>query len=251
MCRAYRRADTVIAISFAVKSWLQRDFGIPEERIRVIHYGIEAERFTLHGQREESSAQTRSHAAAIGSMGRLEAGKGFDCLIRAMKLVHSQVPRATLTIAGHDPLGYGESLRNLVSELRLSEQVRFVGFQSDAPAFLNSLDVFALASRTEGFGQVVIEAMAAAKPVVVSDIAPLTEIVESGVTGYLAGCGDPESFAAALISLLRDPARAAEMGRRGRRRVEEHFSAQRMADETLTLYQSLLKSSHDTVAAAL
>jgi glycosyltransferase involved in cell wall biosynthesis len=251
MRRTYRRADTIVAISFAVKNWLQQDFGIPEDKIRVIHYGIEPERFVLPGQPDESAAETRGNRMVIGSIGRLEPGKGFDRLIRAMTIVHQQMPNATLMIAGHDPLGFGKSLVNLVSELGLSEHVRLVGFQRDVPAFLNGIDVFALASCTEGFGQVVIEAMAAVKPVVVSDIAPLTEIVINGETGCLAKSGDPQSFASALLSILSDRELAARMGRRGQRRVHDSFSAQRMADETLALYESLLQSSHEEVANAV
>lgn len=251
MRRAYRKADIIVAISFAVKHWLQQDFGIREDKIRVIHYGIDPARFALPDGNGDLAAETQSSRIVVGSIGRLEPGKGFECLIHAMKIVHQQMPNATLLIAGHDPLGFGRILENLVAELGLTEQVRLVGFQSDVPAFLNDINVFALASRSEGFGQVVIEAMAATKPVVVSDIAPLTEIVVDGDTGCLAKSGDAQSFANALVSLLRNPELAAQMGRRGQRRVHEHFSAQKMADETLDLYESLLESSHEKVANAL
>ena len=249
MRRGYRKAGAVIAISSAVKNWLQQDYGIDDESIRVIHYGIEAERFVPPGDGRESALE-KSSRFIVGSIGRLETGKGFDCLIRAMKIVHEYIPDACLMVAGHDPLGYGKRLADLIAELGLTEQVRLVGFQSDVLAFLNRVDVFAFASRSEGFGQVVIEAMAAGKPVVASNIAPLTEIVKHGGTGFLANPGDPQAFASAIVSLLSHPEMAIQMGRQGQQRVYDRFSAQRMVDETLDLYNFLLSSVHDGVGNA-
>ena len=120
--------------------------------------------------------------------------------------------------------------------------MRLIGFESDVPAFLHTLDVFALASRSEGFGQVLIEAMAAGKPVVASRIAPLTEIVVDGDTGLLVEPENPKAFAEAIVWLLTHPNVAQQMGRRGQKRVRDHFSAEQMAAETLALYQQVLSA---------
>jgi glycosyltransferase involved in cell wall biosynthesis len=101
--------------------------------------------------------------------------------------------------------------------------------------------VFAFASRSEGFGQVIIEAMAAGKPVLASKIAPITEIVRDGETGILVNPDDPQAFADAITWLVTHPEQAQQMGRRGQERVYSHFSAQRMADETVSLYQGLVR----------
>ncbi|MPZ76988.1 MAG: glycosyltransferase [Deltaproteobacteria bacterium] len=245
MRRAYRQADAVIAISCAVKNWLGRDLGISTDKVRIIHYGIEPERFA--GPVRSKTSERRGRAT-VGSIGRLEPGKGFNCLVRAMEIVCKQVPSATLRIAGHDPLGYGKTLEALIAKLALNEHVQLIGFQSDVPSFLSDMDVFAFASRSEGFGQVIIEAMAAGKPVVASKIPPLTEIVQDSITGLLVNPDDPQAFANAISWLLAHPEQAGEMGRRGQERVYNHFSAQRMADETLCLYESLGSSSHYGVA---
>ena len=100
-------------------------------------------------------------------------------------------------------------------------------FRSDVPSFLYDMDVFAFASRSEGFGQVVIEAMAAGKPVVASKIPPLTEIVKTVKRAYLVNPGDPQAFANAISWLLTHPEQASKMGRRGQERVYNHFSAQK------------------------
>jgi glycosyltransferase involved in cell wall biosynthesis len=97
-----------------------------------------------------------------------------------MPAVLHKVPNASLLIAGHAPWGYGPTLQALITELGLGERVQLVGFQDDVPAFLSGVDVFAFASRAEGFGQVLLEAMAAGRPVVASKLAPHTEIVVDG-----------------------------------------------------------------------
>jgi glycosyltransferase involved in cell wall biosynthesis len=116
-----------------------------------------------------------------------------------------------------------------------------MGFQSDVPSFLHALDAFAFASRSEGFGQVVIEAMAAGKPVVASRIPPLTEIVLDKETGLLVEPDDPQAFADAITWLCSHPAEARAMGQRGQERVSQQFSAEVMAVKTLSLYQRIAR----------
>jgi glycosyltransferase involved in cell wall biosynthesis len=237
--QVWQRADAVIAISHAVNDWLVQERHVHAQKVTVIHYGIEAERFAP-SESDFRKMRRLDGQAVIGSIGRLEPIIGFDCLIRAMPALHQQLPSASLLLAGHDPTGYGERLQELIDALGLQEHVRLVGFQRDVPFFLQAVDVFALASRSEGFGQVVIEAMAAAKPVVVSRIPPLTEIVIDRESGLLVHPDDPQAFASALAWLLSHREAAQQMGKRGQERVWQHFSAARMGKETQALYESLL-----------
>jgi glycosyltransferase involved in cell wall biosynthesis len=180
----------------------------------------------------------------VGSIGRLEPGKGFECLIRAVQSIRCQIPHVSLEIVGHDPNGYGQVLHSLIRDLGLSAHVKILGFQEDIAAFLKRLAVFAFASRSEGFGQVVIEAMASGKPIVASGIAPLSEIVRDGETGLLANPDDPEAFSSAIVSLLNNPERAQKMGRQAQLRVCRYFSADRMESETESLYEAVLEYSN-------
>ncbi|MGQ0570402.1 MAG: glycosyltransferase family 4 protein, partial [Armatimonadota bacterium] len=127
--------------------------------------------------------------------------------------------------------------------LNLNGHVRFVGFQQDIPSFLQALDVFGFGSRSEGFGQVVIETMAAGKPVVATQAPPFPEIVADGVTGILVEPDNPSAFAHALLTLLRHPVAARQMGRAGQLRVDAHFTAARMADDVLQTYRRVLQGS--------
>jgi len=235
----WRRADVMLCISHAVRDWMVGQ-GVPPDKARMIHYGIELEKFSESGvdRREQWGL---SDNIVIGSIGRLEPRKGHDVLIQAMPELCMRVPSARLLIAGHDPWGYGETLHRLIDELGLTEKVRLVGFQNDIVSFLNALDIFALATSSEGFGQVLVEAMATGKPVVASKIPPLTEIVIDGETGLLVERGNPKAFAEALTHLLIDPLEQSRMGMRGRERVKEYFTAERMSQETLLLYEELLQ----------
>lgn len=235
----WRQADQVIAISEAVKNWLVQDYRLPPEKVEVIYYGIEPERWASPAQ-DLHSAWGLEGKPLVGSVGRLEPGKGHDLLIRAMSFVVRQFPQATLLIAGHDPWGYGRVLERLVAQLGMERHVRFVGFQSDIPSFLHAIDVFAFASRSEGFGQVVIEAMASGKPVVASRVAPLTEIVIDSETGLYAEPENPESFAEKILWALSHREEAHIMGKRGQEIVRKLFSAEAMASLTLSIYQQVL-----------
>ena len=161
-----------------------------------------------------------------------------------MPQICQAVLNALLLIAGHDPWGYGATLQRQIDGLGLRENVRLVGFHNDVVSFLSAIDVFAFATKSEGFGQVMVEAMAMSKPVVASAIPPLTEIAVDSDTGLLVESGNPRAFADALIQLIKDPLKRERMGLRGRERVEEFFTAERMAGQTLALYEELERYNH-------
>lgn len=245
--RLWRRADKIVCISNAVRDWLVGR-GMPASKARVVYYGIEPEVFAKPPV-DLRQQWDLTDGAIVGSIGRLEPRKGHEVLIQAMPELCRRVPNARLLIAGHDPWGYGKNLVQLIESLGLQQRVRLVGFQRDVISFLNALDVFAFASSSEGFGQVVVEAMAAEKPVVASKIAPLTEIVVDGETGLLVPPGEPAGFVAALQHLLGAPPERLRMGLGGRARVEQCFNATAMSEQMLSLYQELLSSRRQQRAA--
>jgi len=239
----WRRADAMLCISHAVRDWLVGR-GMPEDKARVIHYGIESDRFS------ESTGHLREQWGAndkvvIGSIGRLEPRKNHDCLIAAMPQIRQAIPNALLLIAGHDPWDYGATLQRQIDGLGLGENVRLVGFQNDVVSFLSAIDLFAFATKSEGFGQVLVEAMAMSKSVVASAIPPLTEIALDGETGLLVERDNPQAFASALIQLIKDPVERDRMGRRGQERVKKLFTAERMARQTLALYEEMERYNHE------
>ena len=239
---AWKSPDSVIAISRAVKDWLIAERGVPAEKVHLVYYGLDPEMPFGRGLPARTDGRRRRGADSdklIGAIGRLEPRKGHQTLIEAMPLVLERVPDARLSIAGHDPWDYGKTLRSLIDRLGLDGKVELAGFQSDVGRFLDALDVFAFASVSEGFGQVLIEAMAASKPVVATDIPPINEIIKHEGSGLLAA-PTKEAFADALTALLTQPDRAARMGGRGNGVLRERFSAERMAEETVAVYEQAL-----------
>ncbi|HWH75896.1 MAG TPA: glycosyltransferase family 4 protein [Candidatus Binatus sp.] len=231
----WRRANRVLCISYAVRDWMVGK-GMPADKLKVIHYGIESRPFARPHIDLRAKWQLRGHRI-IGSLGRLEPRKGHQYLIEAMPELCRKIPDARLLIAGHDPEDYGKALQKLAGKLNVADKVHLLGFQEDVASFLHAIDVFAFATTSEGFGQVLVEAMAAGKPVVASNLAPLTEIAEDKNTALLVDPANPAAFAGALAQVLDDSIDRQGMGQRARQRVEKFFTAEKMAAATLSLYQ--------------
>jgi glycosyltransferase involved in cell wall biosynthesis len=233
----WRHADGVIAVSEPVRQWAISRLGVSRHTVRTIVHGVEPK---VCGASIPAPVDAPGARCSIGSIGRLEERKGHDTLIRAMVTILKEFPQAQLTIAGHDPWGYGAVLKKLTVELGLENHVHFVGYVEDHDAFFSGIDVFAFASRAEGFGIVVIEAMQAGKCPVVSDIPPLNGIIAPGESGLVGRLDDPLSFAGSILSLFRDRAYLSRMGEQARRRVETEFSQDRMVERALDFYGHVL-----------
>jgi glycosyltransferase involved in cell wall biosynthesis len=223
---AARRADLVIAVSEENRVDVVEQYGVPEDRMRVIPNGIRPERFH----------ESRPDGPTILFVGRLHQRKGVDHLLRAMPEVLERAPETKLRIAG---TGEREAqLKALKKELGLGEEVEFLGFvpDEDLPDLYASATVFTMPSLYEGFGIVMIEAMASSVPVVAFATGGAPEVIEDGVNGYLA---DPETLADHLADVLEDPAGAAAMGQRGRQLVEERYSWEAVARQTAAVYDEV------------
>ena len=173
----------------------------------------------------------------VGSLSRLEPIKGLGNLIDAFAVVAESVPEATLELAGSGS-AEGE-LRRLAVARGLGDRVRFLGWQ-DPISVLSRWRMLAIPSLAEGFPLAGLDAMAAGVPVVASDVGGLPELIVEGETGYLVPAGEPALLAERITALLADPDEAARLGAAGRARAEEHFSAERMASEVASVYESAL-----------
>ncbi len=176
-------------------------------------------------------------------VGRLDPQKGHLVLFEAMREVVRRVPAARLVVAGapqQASVEYVAELRALATSPELREAILLIGERRDVPRLMAACDLFVLASLWEGLGLVFLEAMAAAKPVVATRVSAVPEVVLDGETGLLVPPGDPEALAGALIRLCEDAGLRRRLGLAGYRRVREHFSADRMVDETIAIYREAL-----------
>ena len=180
----------------------------------------------------------------VGMIAQLIPWKRYEDFIDGMASVAPKHPDARFLLVGEDrdPEGrYLASLKERVARLAMEERFEFMGFRTDIARVMGMLDVVVLSSDNEPFGRVLIEAMAASRPVVATEGGGVSEIVEDGKTGILVPLRDAQALARAVDSLLGEPERAHEMGTAGRRRVEAHFSIQTHVSRIEDLYHLILQ----------
>jgi glycosyltransferase involved in cell wall biosynthesis len=192
-----------------------------------------------------AAKRNRGTSLRIGLIGRISPWKGQHVFIQAAKLVTHRFPEAKFVIIGAALFGeqeYEKEVRQLPAKLGIEEDVEFAGFCADVNRAIAGLDLVVHAStKGEPFGQVIIEGMAAGKPVVATDGGGVPEIVEDGKTGILVPMENAEAMAAAICGILSDPWMAAEMGRRGRERVKQRFTLERTARGVEQVYERALR----------
>ena len=184
-------------------------------------------------------------AVIVGYVGRLVPVKNVDLLIRGfVRLCHS-VPDSVLVIAGDGPLRV--ALTELARDLGIAERVAFVGWRRDLDRLYRTMDLVALTSRNEGTPVALIEAMAAGRAVVATDVGGVADVVENGLTGLLVASNDVEAVAQALIRLARSRDERERLGAAGRRRVADRYTASRLIDEVDALYRTALDTKRGVV----
>jgi glycosyltransferase involved in cell wall biosynthesis len=234
------RQDLIIAISDHIARFtVSRGVRHPE-RVRRVYHGLEppvTKALEREGQHIRQELGIGPDEFLVGNVGRLALQKGQRHLIAAMPLLLERVPRARAIIAGGGDLE--EYLRDLASEMGVAERVHVLGPRKDVPALMHAIDVFVMPSIWEGFGLVLLEAMAAGRPIVASRVATIPEVVADGETGLLVPAGDPLALATALAELAEQPAMATRMGEAGRERLRRQFSVEKMVGDTELLYREL------------
>jgi glycosyltransferase involved in cell wall biosynthesis len=247
---AFRLAHRVVANSDAVRGQLISE-GLPAEKV-VRHYnGLDLKRVSV-----QSGATRNDILEMLGLPERRlvtivanlqHPVKDHPTFLRAVARVRAEVPDAAFVIAGEGKLI--EGLRELTAQLELERDVFFIGRCENVAELLSVSDVCALSSTAEGFSNSILEYMAAARPVVVTDVGGAREAVIEGETGYLVSAGDDQQMAERMVELLRDPQRARAMGERGKSIVAEKFSCERQLANTFGLYSELLGQEFKTEVA--
>ncbi|HWN09042.1 MAG TPA: glycosyltransferase [Pyrinomonadaceae bacterium] len=248
---AFRLAHRVVANSEAVRRQLIRE-GVPAGKV-VKHYnGLDLERV-----KPQFNATRHEILAMLGLPDRRLVSivanlqhpvKDHPMFLRAAARVRAAIPDAAFVIAGEGKLM--PSLRELAAQLGLERDVFFIGRCEKVAELLSVSDVCALSSTGEGFSNAILEYMAAASPVVVTDVGGAREAVLEGETGYIVAAGNDLQMADRVIDLLRDPQRARAMGQHGRTIVEEKFSCSQHLANTLDLYFEVLGRKFNTGASA-
>ncbi|MEG9434435.1 glycosyltransferase [Terriglobus sp. ADX1] len=233
----------VFAVSEKVARWHREKDRITSGKISIVHNGVALERYELspHASELRHAHGIPSDAFLVTTIANINPWKGVDVFIKAASIVHQHNPKAMFAIAGDwTDREHLQQLRDLVTESNLEGCVRFLGRVEDIPGLLHDSDVFALLSRTEGFPNVVIEAMAARLPVVATDVGGTSEAVSDGVTGYLVPNEDYQAAADHIVALMNDRTHRSYMGNAARELVESRFSIQAMVSQHVEVYDALL-----------
>ena len=224
---AYRRADAILAISHGLAQGLEENFSIDRSRLHVIHNPVETSPLERRPAQEPR----------LLAIGRLEYQKGFDLLLEAFAQLSNTSTRLTILGEGSQR----QALEGQIAELGLQSRVDLPGFVSDLKPHLQKAHLFVLPSRWEGFGCVVIEAMAQGLPVVVTDChyGP-SEIVSDGVNGLVVKSESVAALAQGVTRVLEDPQWADQLGREAIRRADD-FAVERIVKEYEALWSRVVK----------
>jgi glycosyltransferase involved in cell wall biosynthesis len=232
-----RRYSGVISISESLRDFTEATTGVGTA---TIHYGLSA-------PSEPPTRRERPEKARLLAVGRLEEQKGFDVAVQAMALVVRAEAAAHLSIAGD-----GHRRRQLadqISALGLTDAVSLLGPRDDVHELMLGADILIHPARWEGFGLVLLEAMRAGLPIVSTKTGAIPEVVADGATGTLVPPNDPDQLAAAILELIRNPARRREMGVAGFRRLKELFSPEQMARRVAVIYEAAVERGGVPAAA--
>jgi glycosyltransferase involved in cell wall biosynthesis len=233
-----RRADRLVAVGYEQRSAIAETYGIDEHKMSVVLNGV--------GQKDARiDASLRNKYAAesqvvIGSVSTLIEQKGIEYLIEAAKILVRRKLNFKIIIAGDGVLR--DDLESRVMSEGLSNVVGFLGWVDDAAAIvLPAIDIFVQPSLWEAMSIVVLEAMAAGLPMVITNVGDNARVVENGITGFIVDPADPQQLADKLTLLIEDTRLRTQIGASARDVQSEEYSDMTMVDSYLTLYERCLE----------
>lgn len=252
--RLYRRADAYVAMSRAFEP-SYAESGLPAERLHIIPQGVDTTRFQPAGEPEQAEARAALDlppgTPVVTFVGSLIERKGIDVLLQAWPAVRALHGTATLALAGPGELA-GAATEKAMAAMSAADRasVRRLGRRDDIDVVLAAADAFVFPSRREGFGTVIIEAMATGLPCVVAELPGITDYIFehpasspsaaiADTDGIVVQQNDPRALAAALAAILTAPMLGAAIGTRARERAVAAFDLGAIADRYIELYGEL------------
>lgn len=231
-----------VAVCRAVGDQALAEGSISSEKIEIIYNGLDISpyRESIDTDRARRALGVSGDAPLVGMVANMNFEiKGHRYFLKAARRILGHIPNAEFLLVGDGPLR--DRFQALAEELGIEARVHFLGTRNDTPSILSALDVSVLCSTSEGMSNVILESMAAGKPVVATRVGGNPELVTEGVTGLLAPPADPDALADAILSLLRDPDAARAMGSAARERVVREFTVAAMVQKHERLYERMMK----------
>ncbi len=242
-----QRVDHFIAVSEAQRATYER-IGVPAERFSTVPNGIGARGAGLGRRAARRTLGLDADQPVVMTIGRLTAMKGQRHLIDSVPALAGRFPGLVVLIVGEGHLR--GQLEARIAKLGVARWVRLLGHRPDARMLLDAADVFVLPSLYEGMPLVALEAMEAGVPVVATRVIGTEEIVADEQTGLLVPPHDPAALAQALAAMLADRSLRTRYGDAGRHRYRQHFTSERMAQQTAAVYRRVLQQVATPVTSA-
>ncbi|NWF57500.1 MAG: glycosyltransferase, partial [Syntrophaceae bacterium] len=237
-----KRVSGIVAVSVGQTERL-KEYGIHPANFWVVHNAI-----SVKNRGNENSFEKRGnflstlhippHGKIIVTAGRLSPEKGHRFLVEAIPGVLRERKDPFFVFCGDGPMS--EKIVRLAKELGVFDQCRFLGFCHDLAGIFSAMDFLVLPSLSEGLPNVVLEAFAASKPVVASNVGGVPEVVEEGVSGYLVPPARPEPLARAILRMLSDPGKIESMGAAGYERVRREFTFESQTEKLESIYSQVI-----------
>ena len=234
--------DAVVANSRAVREDTLVSEGVAANRIEVIYNGLDPSRFDVAPAEDLRARLAVGAGPVVLVVANLIPYKGHTYFLNAWTLIRDRHPSAVALLCGEGPAR--AHLEAEAARLHVASSIRFLGRRSDVPALLTIADVLVHPSTEEGFCNALLEAMAAGRPVVATDVGGTAEAVVSGETGWIVPARDAARLASATVEILERPDRGRSLGEAGRRRVQARFDRRVMVTGYEELYDRLLAHQH-------
>ena len=237
-----KKFSRIVAISDQVKKEIL-DAGIPDNKILIVDNGINLHRFEEQFDTNEIRKQfgIPLTSQVIGTVGRLNVEKGHHILLEAAKIVIQKDPSAFFVIVGDGYLK--KDLSRKAEELAIEDHLLLPGILKEIPKILSVFDIFVLPSLTEGLPMALLEAMAAKKPIIASEVGAIPKVIINNETGILIKSKNVEELANAITDLLGDKDKANLITKNAYNKIAQEFSSGRMAKKYIDIYKNILENN--------
>lgn len=219
-----------IAVSYAVKDFLVDSNISHLDKVKVIYNGIKP-------TSEEAKVFEKKDEILLITVATLNQQKGIQYLLRALPKIIKEFPLVKLEIIGDG--NYKNELMKLTKRLKLQKNVQFTGFVADVEKYLAKADLYVQPSISESFGLAIVQAMGVGLPIVATYAGGIPEVVTDGKSGFLVEPGKPQALEAAILEVLRNPAKAKEMGVMAKKEAKLKFNLDDMIGELETTYEAM------------
>jgi len=235
-----RMSDRVIAVSRNIKHSFDKH-GVGD-RVRVVPNAVEVPPVPAgyDPRTVRQSFRLPPCGPLVGVFGSVAARKGQIDFVRAMKAILATRPSAHAIIVGDAVDSYGQEVKKETASLALSERVHFIPHQANVWPLLRAVDIVVVPSRAEGFGRIIVEGMAAGKPVVASAVGGILDIVQHEENGLLVPSARPDELARAVLRLLKDASLARRLGERGAECARERYGPEAHVRRVVAVYDELV-----------